>query len=155
MLLAAKLLEPCKASMTIEYLVGSLNGSALWLRDELIVFLWWCRDKNSSETYWPTAKSNRLKPKPFSVRRVHGPCIANGSLIRTKNPDAAGLRSNIKERSWTQSRRRTWGRSNCKRIPIRVTMATMTWIRKWNRNWKSNASFCHSTRSTTRISFSE
>lgn len=111
MLLAAKLLEPGKSAMTIEYLVRLFCTTFFYsieffsrenIHNKNIEFVF--RVKNLWEIYCQTEKSNHKKQRQFSVHQVHGRCIANASLIRRKNLAVDGHQFGIRTRNWMPSK---------------------------------------------------
>lgn len=113
MLLAAKILEPGKSKMTIEYLVkilfhfppNSPNAIGfLIIHGKMCFCIKQFRVKNLLAIYCRMVKLNHKKLKRYSVRRVHGRCIVNVLSIRIRSPAVAGHRLSTKAKSWTRTR---------------------------------------------------
>lgn len=136
MLLAAKILEPGKSKMTIEYLViiyfcYEINNMIELLMNRPILdvpMIFVFRDKNLLETCCRMVKLNHRKLRPFSVRQVHGPCIASVLSIRRRNRAAAGHRLNTMGRNWMHTKLIICESVNCRRSRHPVKMVRLLFL---------------------------
>lgn len=87
-------------------------------------FYWFFRDKNSLAICCPMAKSNQLKPRQYSARRVHGRRTASALSTQRKSRAVDGRRCVIRTKNWMPLKRLTWGNASWKRI-LRVTKVSL------------------------------